>query len=304
MAATQSILERILELLSNQTVSMGLGALGLFILQRVGRHFLTIWSWWQWELALTEFAWRHRFRNHKPVVACIDEYVTVLESLRNRLVKRCPRIRRQQDTDKPELFVYVYTRQLPSDWPLWDKSIDQHEPAQTALEQYVRDFKDFLTQANHLGYTVQLRRIIVIDNGKTDKGIERCKQLVRDRLKNAPFDAYVNFLHGGNVASAKVHWTERPWPGWLSDAVFYGIKEPGQTLRWLWGVTTSYDAGEDLILLRLHGNLKARLDSHYRNGSLRLPDGVTTLHALAMRAEDYPGAIDLEKVDQNWEPWK
>lgn len=303
-----SILQRVLDLLNNATVAaiiaLLVGALGVLLVQWFSHRRLTIWACWHWRLARIGYTMRRIFRRHKPLVTCIDEYVYILDSLRNRLVKRCEHIRGKPTDPLPQIIVCVYTRQLPSDWPLWGKSIDVTTSPQTALEEYVRGFHKFLNEANDLRYDVQVNRVIVIDNGRTNRGIEKCKRLIEDCNSGTPFDTYMKFLHGPKTDSAQVFWTERPWPGWLSDAVIYGIKEPGKTLRWLWGVTTSYDAGEDLILLRLHRTLNRTFDGNFHSGALRLPEGVETLRDLAARAQVHPLAKKLQGLPKTWEPWK
>jgi hypothetical protein len=269
-------------------------------------YSLGFWAWWRRHLMEAQYACRRRFRRRKPLLVCLDDYVYILEKLRDSIAKRCARIS-GQDGNRPEILICVYTRQLPSDWPLWGASINPNENSQSALERYVRDFHNFLNEANHRGYSVSVRRVIVIDNGRSERGIEKCQRIGKDRydqMFGRHWNTYVQYLHNNDLSGAWVYWTERPWPGWTSDAVFYGIREPGKPLRWLWGVTTSYDLGEDLVLLRLHCKLNRELRGRWRDGGLVLPAGVKTLEDLANRAQDYPGAVQLQNLPQPWEPWK
>jgi len=270
------------------------------------RNSFGFWAWWRWHLTEAQYAWRRQFRRHRPLVACLDEYVYILEKLRDSIAKRCAHIP-AQDGQRPEILIHIYTRQLPSDWPLWGASINPNENPQTALERYVRDFHSFLNQSNNCGYSVSVRRVIVIDNGRSKSSIEKCRRICADRydpMLRQHWKTYVQYLHNNDLSGALVYWTERPWPGWISDVVFYGIRESGKPLRWLWGVTTSYDAGEDFVLLRLHCKLDRKLDRQWRIGALVLPTGMNTLEDLANRAENYPGAVQLQMLADPWEPWK
>lgn len=269
------------------------------------RHNLGFWRRWQWIYITIKYFCLRRIRRHKPLVVCLDEYVYILEKLRESIVKRCAHIPIQNDT-RPEILIYVYTKQLPSDWPLWKASIDENEHPQNALERYIRDFHTFLKQGTRRGYSAKVRRVIVIDNGGSEDSKEKCERIRRDTCDETlkeHWKTYLSYLHNDDVSGATVYWTERPWPGWISDAVFYGIREPGKTLLWLWGITTSYDTGEDLILLRLHRKLNRKLDGGWCSGALVLPTGVKTLEQLANRADDYPG-VALPISTDPWEPWR
>lgn len=268
-------------------------------------YSLRFWAWWRWHLTREQYFLRRAFKRNVPFVVCLDEYVYILEKLRNSIAKKCAHVP-AQDGKLPEILINVYTKQLPSDWPLWGASIDPNENPQTSLERYVRDFQRFLNQGSDCIYSVKVRRIIVIDNGLTDIAKNKCKRIYADTHDNTfqdHWNTYLRYLHNNDSSGAKVYWTERPWPGWISDAVFYGIREPNKALRWLWGVTTSYQAGEDLILLRLHHKLNRKLDGRWWSGGLTLPTGVITLKQLAERADNYPNAVTLP-MPIPWEPWK
>jgi hypothetical protein len=291
----------------NSTVAAIVGLLfaGLFA-YIISRYSLGFWAWWRRHLTEAQYAWRRQFRRRKPLVVCLDDYVYILEKLRDSIAKRCSRIS-SQNGNSPEILICVYTRQLPSDWPLWGALLNPNENPQTSLERYIRDFHRFLNEASHRGYSVSVNRVIVIDNGLSKSGIEKCLRICQDRHEPSfkrHWDTYIRYLHNNDLSGASVYWTKRPWPGWISDAVFYGVKEPNKPLRWLWGVTTSYDAGEDLVLLRLHSKLNRELDGRWCNGGLVLPPGVKTLKDLANRARAYPNAVQLVNLPSPWEPWK
>ena len=298
------------EIFSNITNNRIFGGVCLALIVAIGawmvnRYSLGFWQWWRWYLTRIQYVFRRELRRKKPLVVCLDEYVYILEKLRDAIVKKCAHVH-HGNGKVPEILIHVFTKQLPSDWPLWGSSINPNDDPQNGLERYIRDFYRFLNQGKDNGYSVSVRRVIIIDNGRSDIGKEKCERICHD-TNDATFQehwkTYLKYLHNEDVSGAQVYWTERPWPGWISDAVFYGIHVPDKPTRWLWGVTTSYDAGEDVVLLRLHNKLNRELDGRWWSGRLVLPNGVMTLEDLAIRAYDYPNSIKLP-TPEPWEPWK
>lgn len=231
-----------------QLVAMVAGAaiIGLS-LWLFNRHWLAFWQQLRWHRAAMWF-WKERLFNRSGrKIVTLNDYVDILEKLRNGIVKKCNNLR--GDT-KPTITIYSYTMQLPSDWPLWHVDLDEVEQSPTPLERYFLSFKKFL-RAVGSNYEVSVKRIIIIDSVKSPMGQARLKALEKD-VTSEYFQKYVELLHT-NEDDAYYHVRQRPWPGWFTDSVFYALTEPGRNhRRWLWGVTTSYNAGEDLIILRLH----------------------------------------------------
>jgi lysine 2,3-aminomutase len=204
-------------------------------------------------------------------IAQLYDYVALLTDFRNKLEEYCDR------NEGTTPVVFVFTRQLPSDWPLWGNTPSANLVDEMPLEKYARKFQEFLERSrlkygqsqDSLGGAVAeqksgvlIRRVIVLDNVNSPAGRERQAQLVRDAGSGEPFDGYVNRLH----TSKNDIWVweyDRPWPGWLTDVAFYGVvKNPNRLPQWFWAVTSSYQVQEDLIVLQLHHSRGIRKCSH------------------------------------------
>jgi hypothetical protein len=170
--------------------------------------------------------------------------------------------------------------QLPRDWPLWEVDLQTALLHPTPLERYFAHFAEFKKDADSQLYSVRLMRVIVIDSEGSPSADSRLKDLADD-VNSEYFHTYIDLLHTSEQdAYYYVH--PRPWPGWLSDSVFYAIRESGTELKWLWGVTTSYNAGEDLIILRLH---RLSRDRKGLTRALSLPFEMYSLDELANMVE-------------------
>jgi hypothetical protein len=247
--------------------------LGAVIGSGITSYFsLRFWSWIRWKWICHEFR-KHRHKPCKARIVTMEDYVFLLERLRSAIIAHY-----RHKKVKPKIIVHVFTMQLPSDWPLWDTERKAEDGGMTALENYYFNFHSFLKDGKKDDgrYTVEVKRVIVVDAYSSPKGQRRYKALVRD--VNKPYFAkYIEMLHLAD-ADAVFHTTDRPWPGWLADAVFYGVDD-GKTRRWLWAVTTSFNSGEDLILLRHH-----RLCGRDAYEHLPLPAELNTLTQLAEEA--------------------
>lgn len=232
------------------------------------RYQLPFWARWKW----LELLWSFRSEgSHLPIVT-LDEYVKILESLRTTIVERCKDIR----DSTPKITVCVYTMQLPSDWPLWEKVDAAHVPNKTPLELYFHNFAEFLSKGAENHYSVQVQRIIVIDYCNTERSQRKLAQLVKD-VQSDDYQNYLTKLHGGDSSGVYFCAYPRPWPGWLSDAVFYAVTDHNNVRRWLWGITTSYNPNEDLVILRKHPLYKKARPS----GNCKLPSHYETLQEFA-----------------------
>lgn len=236
------------------------------------RYHLPFWSWMRWHITCWKFQ-QHRKRNFKPTIVTMADYVFLLEQLRDAIIGHY----KHNEKIKPKIIVHVFTMQLPSDWPLWDTARKAEDGGKTPLEDYYFNFHSFVKDGK-IGsrYSVDLKRAIVIDSLSSPRGKTRFDQLKKD-VNSSYFQNYIDMLHTSN-ADARFHTTERPWPGWMTDAVFYGV-EVGNVKEWLWAVTTSFNTGEDLILLRHH-----RLTKSWKHEQLPLPADLKTLIDLAEEA--------------------
>lgn len=254
--------------------------LGWFISRLAFRFWFSAWQWWRWQGATFWFRRRMRANKSGRKIVTLKDYVDLLEKLRELIVKRCDNL---QNNEKSEITIYSYTMQLLRDWPMSEVSLEQVQQSPTPLEQYFINFDVFKKGSETQKYDVKLKRVIVIDACEGPNGKAKLAQLIEDVSNNRYYEKYIEILHTGE-ADAYYYEHQRPWPGWLTDSVFYAIKEPGRSRRWLWGVTTSYNVGEDLIILRLHrlGKRKRDLDEN-----LSLPFRVSTLDELAEMADRY-----------------
>jgi hypothetical protein len=172
--------------------------------------------------------------------------------------------------------------------------LDQNTKEDTPLEQYVRGFASFLSK--HA--TALVRRVIVIDNADSPVGMAKQKRL-REDIRHNGFINYINRLHH-TENDVRIWLYPRPWPGWLTDAVFYGTKTNGEEdgVDWHWAVTSSYDAQEDLIVLQLHTKLGKRL-----KGWRPLPAAVDTLRELVELLESghHPGLMTLQDFSDKYD---
>lgn len=220
-------------------------------------------QWWFWGA----IKWRRL--NQKCVT--LDLYVEILEHFRESLIRRYAR-----NGPTPTLYVHAITRQLPRHWPLW--GIDLTDVAgRTPLEEYFSGFHQFITTetSRKHNYKVSVQRTIVIDNCNGTTGEERLRQLKEDASLSS-INTYIERLHcTPNDAFYCLY--PRPWPNWLSDVVFYGVQLDNSDLTWIYAIATSYDAGEDLILLRLY-KLKRRTQVPKH---LILPNQIKVLEDLA-----------------------
>ncbi len=252
-----------------------LGALILLLGTAVGivvtDYHVGAFAWANYHFSRARFGFRV-FRNRIGIrVVTLDDYVALLEQLRESLVRYRPRL-----PDASTLHICVLTMQLPRDWPLWASSTNSATPDKSALEQYFLNFGGFLRQSEVAGASVDVKRIIVIQNAASPAGKQKLAEL-REDVNSDYFQTYIRMLHA-TPSQALFYPHNRPWPGWLADAVFYGISTNG-AIRWLWGVTTSYNAGEDLILLRYHRMSKRHLSRRFALpwGARSLPDLLSTM---------------------------
>lgn len=215
---------------------------------------------WEWKTWIVHFRWgfffrQKRSRRHARII-CLEEYVEELELARDKLVS----LVRKLGTKKCEILVSVYTMQLPSDWPLWFRGADDPSKLQTTpLGRYIVGFRNFVEgKGLYEGINVQVRRCIVIDNcgSPTKSGDAKLEQLKRD-VKADWYASYWQFLHGADSNHAFYMPYDKPWPGWLSDSVFFGYRiiddvKGNEPSRWIWGFATSYNPGEDVLIYRYH----------------------------------------------------
>jgi hypothetical protein len=216
-----------------------------------------VWEWRTWILHFRcGFFFRQQRSRRNARIICLEEYVEELERARNKLAA----FARAVGTKKCEIVVRVFTMQLPSDWPLWFRgATDRKTLGTTPLGRYILGFKDFVAGAEtYEGIQVNVTRCIVIDNcgSPTQAGEARLKQLKED-VSADWYDSYRKLLHGGDDNHAFYLRYERPWPGWLADSVFFGIRMKDDVRgdgppKWLWGFTTSYNPGEDVLIYRYH----------------------------------------------------
>lgn len=276
---TRSAAGLVSELPTKLVEHMSLGYLAgiVVVLGAAIRRGLLRWSYRSRERRmLRSLARKCRKSRREMLISTLEDYVNVLDQLRNFTVTEHAR-----RDPASQIKVHIYTMQLPSEWPLWSIDHDEIEPGRNALEQYSFDFHKFLTDGNS---TAQVRRIVVIDNIMTPAGKKRMLALRRD-VNSDYFDSYVNMLHG-DATGARYLARRRPWPAQLSDAVFYGLTEANGRRSWLFGVTTSFNFSEDLILLRIHV-----LGGHRRPTWLSAT-GFKSLEALA----EYAGSDSLPKM--------
>jgi hypothetical protein len=250
------------KLLEHKVLELALMLIALTAAFAARRYSLRAWA--QASTAAERIGFRSRvWLNRVGLrVVMLDDYVALLESLRDRLVSYCAWHERQS------LKICVFTMQLPRDWPLWSDT-SAASPDKTALEQYFFNFDAFLKHTKAMNRPADVTRIIIIEKKDSPEGRDRLRKLQEDVA--APlFDRYLHMLHI-DESRARYYLHERPWPGWLTDAVFYGLEGEGGT-HWLWAVTTSYNAGEDLLLLRFH-----RMRGRSISRRFALPWGTTSL---------------------------
>jgi hypothetical protein len=261
-------------ILSNPEISLAILAAFAAAASWVGcRYSLRVWSCAYWKVISLRFKSRFWFRRCNAKIVTIDDYVFLLEKLRSAIVKHF-----KYKKVSPKIVIHAFTMQLPSDWPLWNSHVVADTVGKIGLEKYYFAFKDFLNAASTNGYSVEVKRVIVIDSYKSPSGEKRLEQLQRD--VNLDYcNKYINTLHN-SAADAFYYLTERPWPRWLTDVVLYGLEIDGKR-RWLWAVTTSFNTGEDLILLRTHRLANRKMPKH-----LPLPAELKTLEQLADKAGD------------------
>lgn len=240
--------------------------------------------------------WRrtHRRRWRHLRICCLNDYIEMIAILRDEIEERCSCLNSasaaKKATDKFVPVVFVFTRQLPSDWPLWGSEDSPNHKADTPLEIYVRGFFDFVKRNPR----VQLRRVIVIDNAGSPLADRKLKRLQND-IAHKGFRRYLEKLHKNDESNVWIWRYDRPWPAWLTDTVFLGVLRDGAELHdteWYWAVSSSYDAQEDLIVLQLHAQLKRQLEQ-WRP----LPAAKETLSELAslLAIGDHDGLIGLGK---------
>lgn len=236
------------------------------------RYNLRAWSCVRWNLIDALFKIRCTWKPCRARIVTIGDYVFLLEKLRSAIIEHYEHNKKTT----PKIVIHVFTMQLPGEWPLWDSEIKADDQGKTDLENYYFNFRMFLNAGHHNGYNVEVKRVIVIDSCLSPSGIKRFEQLKSEVSSNF-FDSYIKTLHNSE-ADAFFYKTKRPWPRWLTDAVFYGI-EVDNKRRWLWAVTTSFNTDEDLILLRHHRLTMRGVPKH-----LPLPSGLNNLSELADKA--------------------
>lgn len=238
------------------------------------RFKYSLWKRWRWN-QIESFFRRRRRKANKHFLATLDDYVALLERQRSILINYC--IKAKPSNTKPTITIYVFTKQLPRNWPLWGSTDLDTQFNVTPLERYYQHFHQFLIESPNQPYNVELKRIIIIDSCESPDGIKKLEDLREDKTQQY-FNRYIYMLHH-NISEAFVYRYRRPWPNWLSDAVFYGFTKSDGRREWLWGLTTSYDAGEDLIILRLHSLFG-------KEPSLRLPfNDVDSLEDLLLKMD-------------------
>jgi branched-chain amino acid transport system substrate-binding protein len=258
----EGVIPSIRDFLSDFLAEIAIAIIGLLLAAFVSSYFLKrsrygLWKRWHWGQIESFFRGRRR-RANKHFLATLDDYVALLEKQRSILIRYC---KAHPGNPKPVITIYVFTKQLPRDWPLWGSTDLDTQFNVTPLERYYQHFHQFLTESQNQPYSVELKRIIIIDSCESPGGLKRQEDLKED-ISQPYFNRYISMLHH-DISEAFVYRYRRPWPNWLSDAVFYGLNK-SDGLEWLWGLTTSYDAGEDLIILRLHSLFG-------KSPSLRLP---------------------------------
>lgn len=269
------------KLLEHWLIELILALITVVLTAAARRFSLRVWA------TLSTIAERAEFRSRVWVnrfglrVVTLDDYVALLESLRERLVRYCAW------HEHHRVKVFVLTMQLPRDWPLWSKTAAATSPDKTALEQYFFNFDGFLRKTKGAKRDAEVTRIIVIENKDSPGGQERFRKL-REDVGADLFDRYLHMLHL-DESRACYYLHERPWPGWLTDAVFYGLEGDGGT-HWLWAVTTSYNAGEDLLLLRFHRMRRRAISKRFA-----LPWGTSSLVELveSLPTIDTPSLVSL-----------
>ncbi|HJW94056.1 MAG TPA: ABC transporter substrate-binding protein [Thermoanaerobaculia bacterium] len=214
-------------------------AIGLAIVAALIRMKPRVREFLAWQILSRRFALRAAFSRRSAKIVTIDDYVHLLTRMR----QRASRLRAIKGNGT-SLVMQIYTRQIPRDWPLWERESDENESPKTPLEEYFFAFEDFIRRE-----PIVLRRTIVIDASDSPRGRERLAMLKND-VESQYFKRYLERLHS-SPADAYYYCHRDTWPNWLSDAVFFGLQVEGG-IRWLWGVTTSYSSGDELILMRLH----------------------------------------------------
>jgi hypothetical protein len=260
----EQLLEKLFEKLLEHWFLELVLALIILVVTAVARRFsLRAWVTLSTIAERGEFRFRVWLNRFGLRVVTLDDYVALLESLRERLESYCAW------HEKQHVKICVLTMQLPRDWPLWSKNATATSPDKTALEQYFFNFDGFLRKTKAAKRDAEVTRIIIIDNKESPAGQERFRKL-REDVGAQLFDRYLQMLHI-DESRACYYLHDRPWPGWLTDAVFYGFEGEGGT-HWLWAVTTSYNAGEDLLLLRFHRMRRRPISKRFA-----LPWGTTSL---------------------------
>ncbi len=215
------------------------------------------WAWRTWILHFRcGFFFRQRKSRRNARIICLEEYVGELTSTLNKLTS----FARAVGTNECVIVVKVFTMQLPSDWPLWFINATQRETLETTpLGRYILKFKDFVAgTGDYVGIRSNVTRCIVIDNygSPTKAGEGRLSQLRKD-VREDWYQSYSELLHGADDEQAFHLMYDKPWPGWLTDSVFFGIKmvdnhSSDNPTKWLYGFTTSYNPGEDVLIYRYH----------------------------------------------------
>ena len=255
------------------------GAIFYFFVIKVEKANYWFWKrywWYRMDLWLR----RKTGKVSQYRLTTLDIYVILLEWQRKIITNKCHRIDTPDTKRKPKITVYIFTKQLPRNWHLWgDEDADLRYDI-TPLEKYFKHFKQFLTDCSSKELEVKLKRVIIIDSCESPNGKERKTQLTED-VKSDYFEKYLDNLHNKSD-EAFVYYHKRPFPSWLSDAVFYAITTHYVSQEWLWGISTSFDTGEDLITLemfKLFGKKKER----------RLPfSDIETLEELASKMDTMP----------------
>jgi hypothetical protein len=277
------------------------GALVLGVLLVFRRYVAQIgyrlWYRLTWVYESLALRWKLLRRRQGQWVVTLELYVHILERFRERTIRHCV----HRNKDLSTVVVHAFTRQLPSDWPLWGAVMSEQNPGLTPLEEYYIGFKKFMKDAGANHHKVQVKRVIVIDGSQqSPAGKAKADRLKYDVNRRDLFNNYIAYLHP-DADSAGYYIYERPWPNWMSDVVFYGTQPPDDRLRWEYAIMTSYDAGEDQILLRfLRLGVRTVPPRH-----LPLPAGCKSLEDLAnLATRDVRKLIELRtgQDSENDEP--
>lgn len=207
-------------------------------------------------------------------IGTIEDYIEKLNEIRERIISYLE----WRGFEEPcEVYVHVYTKIGPSDWPLWGSNPD--DIYKTPLEEYFWKFKrEFLENSGNV-YEPSTKRVIVVDNYGSDASLHKLKEIEEDMQKDEFEEEYLDYIHV-NDSDARILVHEKPWPMELSDVTFYGVQRPNKgNVEWLLAVSTSYQRSEpDLFSIKIRNIGNEEME--------RLPLGADSLKRLAKIAQD------------------